>query len=141
MIENLYAVPPDDTSRAIWALLNTSGGASNVAVNLTKVNDQQLPLLVKNVGLHLLGGAAQYPTHWTIRLRDPEGGLFPVLMGGQFTLTTAAVFSYAGGPVEIVVPPRWGFSISTLFNAGANSNSVAFFALGWYIPRGNLSLP
>lgn len=141
MIENLYLTAGDDTSRGIWAVLSASAAAANVAVAVNKMNDQQLPFMLKNVGGHLIPGAAQYGTHWGIRLRDPDGGLFPVLLGGQLPLTSAATISYVGGPVEIVVPPRWGLSFTTSFNAGANSNSIAFYGVGWFIPRGNLSLP
>lgn len=100
--------------------------------------------MVATLSCNLTPGAAQYATGYSFPLLDPEAVSQALVGGGELLRTIAALITYLGQPVPqgtVIVPPRWQLGVHAQFNAGANSNAVAFRATGWYIPRGTLAFP
>lgn len=141
MLRNLYHVPEGYEQRPLWAFGSGNANGAAVALEAFFRNQQQLPFLIKNICVRMDPGAAQYPTHAAFSMLGPESVTYFAIAGQQFALTAAAVVSRFGYVCDLVLPPRWQVRTNVTFNAGAASNAISLDCLGWYIPRGTLSLP
>lgn len=139
-----YAYAPDDISRAIWARLAANpAGTAAVSIGASAPNTDQLPFYVVTVAASLNPGAAQFAMKYQFTIADPDqSSVYAFIGGGELVNTTVAQSQVVSVPVQgVIIPPRFRLEITAIFNAGANANSVQLRALGWYFPRGTLSLP
>jgi len=136
-----YRIPPGAEQRATWAILKASGASAATTLSAAPQNTQQLPFIVDQLCVHLVGGAAQYPTHCWLEVQDPEQGTFYRIGGTEFAGTVAASTKVFGMHVSLIMPRRYFVAGFGIFNAAANVNTVNVYAHGWFIPQGTLGMP
>ena len=142
MISLPYGIPEGEPIRLQWHRERIQSAAAAVNVSPSWTNNVGLPFLCLHAGGVLTPGAAQIAIQGSVHIQDFDATLATCVFAGDVIVGGAAnQIVRFGGLTHFVVPPRWRITGRGDFNAGAAANTVGLDIYGFFIPRGNLSLP